>query len=387
MIERRLFSEDHEIFRSSVRRFVEEELVPSHRDWERAGIVPRDAWSKAGAQGLLCCDVDEAFGGPGADWLYNAVVIEELARAGVSGPGSGFIVHSEIVASYIGGYGTAEAKSRFLPGMVAGQTIGAIAMTEPDAGSDLKAIRTAARRDGDDYVISGQKLYISNGHNADIVIVACKTAPELGAKGVSLILVETNQPGFTRGRKLEKIGLQAQDTSELFFDEVRAPASHLLGQENAGFGILMSKLAQERLGQAVRSTSAAEAIIDWTVAYTKDRRAFGQTIGDFQNTRFTLADLATQTACARAFVDRCMEAFMVGDLTGVDAAKAKLAAANLHCLVADQCLQFFGGNGYIFEFPIARAFVDARVAKIAGGAVEVMKQIIGNDMFQGPAQR
>ena len=381
MIERRIFSEEHEIFRSSVRRFVEQEMVPHHRDWERAGIVPRELWRKAGKQGLLCANVPEVYGGLGAEWLYNVVVIEELARAGVSGPGSGFMVHSEMVASYLLSFASEDTKQRYLPKMVSGEMIGAIAMTEPDAGSDLKSLRTTARREGDEYVINGQKIYISNGYNADLIIVAAKTDPAVGAKGVSLIVIDTAQEGFKRGRLLEKIGLQAQDTAELFFEDVRAPVSNRLGEEGAGFGILMGKLAQERLVQAIRSVSAIEAIIEWTVAYTRERKAFGQTLADFQNTQFKLAELSAEAGALRTFVDRSIEAYFDGTLSGVDAAKVKLVAANLHCRVADECLQFFGGYGYVFEFPIARAYVDARVAKIAGGAVEVMKQIIGRDLF------
>jgi alkylation response protein AidB-like acyl-CoA dehydrogenase len=381
MIARKLFSDEHEIFRSNVRRFVESEMVPYHRDWERAGIVPRELWRKAGEHGLLCANVPEEYGGAGADWLYNVVVIEELARAGMSGPGSGFMVHSEMVASYLVSYASEETKQIYLPKMVSGEMIGAIAMTEPDAGSDLKSLRTSAKREDDEYVINGQKIYISNGYNADLIIVAAKTNPSAGAKGVSLIVIETAQEGFKRGRLLEKIGLQAQDTAELFFEDVRAPVRNRLGEEGAGFGILMGKLAQERLVQSIRSVSAVEAIIEWTIAYTKERKAFGQTLADFQNTQFKLAELSAEAGALRTFVDRSIEAYFEGSLSGVDAAKVKLVAANLHCRVADECLQFFGGYGYVFEFPIARAYVDARVAKIAGGAVEVMKQIIGRDLF------
>ena len=382
MLPRTLFSDEHETFRASVRRFVDKEMVPHHRQWERDGVTPRELWRTAGEQGLLCANIPPEYGGPGADWLYNVVVIEELARAGVSGPGSGFMVHSEMVASSLLAYGTEETKQRFLPKMVSGEMIGAIAMTEPEAGSDLKSLRTAARREGDDYVIDGQKIYISNGYNADLIVVACKTDPAAGAKGVSLVVIETDQPGFRRGRLLEKIGLQAQDTAELFFEGVRAPLGARLGEEGQGFAILMGKLTQERLVQAIRSVSAVEAILRWTVDYTASRRAFGQTLADFQNTQFTLAGLAAEAAGLRTFVDSCMAAYLEGHLTGVDAAKVKLVAANLHCKAADQCLQFFGGNGYVLDYPIARAYVDARVSKIAGGAVEVMKQIIARDLFR-----
>ena len=381
MLLRTIFSEEHELFRASVRRFVEQEITPFHRQWERDGVTPRAMWRKAGEHGLLCANIPPEYGGAGAEWLYNIVVIEELARAGASGPGSGFMVHSEMVASYLLSYGTEDLKQRYLPKMVTGEMIGAIAMTEPDAGSDLKSLRSSARRDGDEYVINGQKIYISNGFNADVIVVAAKTDPGAGAKGISLIAIETAQPGFKRGRLLEKLGLQAQDTAELFFDDVRAPLANRLGEEGAGFGILMSKLVQERLVQAIRSAAAIEAIIEWTIAYTRERKAFGKTIADFQNTQFKLAELSAEAASLRVFVDRSIEAYLHGQLTGVDAAKVKLVASNLHCRTADECLQFFGGYGYVFEFPIARAYVDARVSKIAGGAVEVMKQIIGRDLF------
>jgi alkylation response protein AidB-like acyl-CoA dehydrogenase len=382
MLPRTIFSEEHELFRSSVRRFIDAEIVPHHRQWERDGIVPRELWRKAGEQGVLCPNVPSDYGGAGADWLFNVVVIEELWRAGVSGPGSGFMVHSEMVASYLLSYGSEDVKRRFLPKMVSGEMIGAIAMTEPGAGSDLKSLRTKADRIADGYRITGHKIYITNGFNADLIVVATKTDPAVGAKGVSLILIETDQPGFGRGRLLEKVGLHAQDTAELFFDDVRAPRSHLLGEEGAGFGILMSKLCQERLVQAIRSASAIDAIIQWTIDHARERKAFGKTLADFQNTQFKLAELSAEAAGLRVFVDRSIEAFLDGKLSGVDAAKVRLVASNLHFMAADECLQLFGGSGYTFDLPIARAFVDARVSKIAGGALEVMKQIIGRDLFR-----
>ena len=379
MIKRNIFSEDHELFRESVRKFVEQELVPHHERWEEAGKVDREAWLKAGAAGILCCDAPEDYGGSGADFLYNAVVIEELARAGITGPG--FTVHSDMMATYIASFGTAAQKEKWLPKMISGEVIGALAMTEPGAGSDLKAIRTTAMRDGDDYVINGQKVYISNGQNCDLLVVACKTNPAAGARGGSLILVEATRPGFKRGRNLKKIGLKAQDTSELFFDDVRVPVSNLLGEENRGFSLLMTKLARERLTQAIRSIVVAEQAIQWTVEYTKDRKAFDQTIGDFQNTRFKLAELATQTAAGRALVDQCIALFMKDELDPVDAAMAKLYACDLHVKTVDECLQFFGGYGYMLEYPIARAYIDARIVRIAGGAAEIMKQIIGKSLY------
>jgi alkylation response protein AidB-like acyl-CoA dehydrogenase len=379
MTARSLFTAEHEAFRDTVRSFVETEIAPHHAQWEKDGVVPKSAWLKAGSLGLLCCDLPEQYGGSGADWLYNAVVIEELARAGMSGPG--FMIHSEMVAPYILSWGSEELKQTWLPKMARGEAIGAIAMTEPAAGSDLKGIRTRARREGDDYVIDGQKVYISNGQSCTFTVTACKTDPNAGAKGVSLILIEAEREGFKRGRNLDKIGMKAQDTSELFYSNIRVPIGNRLGEENKGFAMLMTKLARERLTQAVRSTVVAEQAIRWTVDYTSERKAFGGTIADFQNTQFVLAALDAETTAIRVFVDWCMARFMKDELTPVDAAKAKLLATDLQCKVVDQCLQFFGGYGYMTEYPIARAYIDARVTRIAGGAVEVMKQIIGRDLF------
>lgn len=378
-MQRTLFSSDHELFRDAVRKFVVTELTPHHDAWEKRQCVPREVWLKAGAAGLLCCDLPEAYGGPGADWLYNVIVIEELARAGITGPG--FMVHSEMAAPYILAWGSEDIKREWLPKMVSGEAIGAIAMTEPGAGSDLKAMRTRAILDGADYVVNGQKTYISNGQNCDFIILACKTDPDAGAKGVSIILTPSATPGFERGRNLEKIGLKAQDTSELFFSDLRVPVANRLGDEGGGFNMLMTKLARERLTQAVRSICVAEAAIDWTVAYTQERKAFGGTIADFQNTQFTLAQLSAETTALRIFTDWCIDKHLKGELTSVEAAKAKLLVTDLHCKVVDQCLQFFGGYGYMHEYPIARAYIDARITRIAGGATEVMKQIIARDLF------
>ncbi len=377
---RPFFNSDHEIYRNSVRRFVETELVPHHAQWEADGIVSREAWRKAGECGLLCPNVPVEYGGPGADWLHNVIVVEELARKGISGPGFGLV--SDIVAPYILSWASEELKRTWLPQMVRGTAIGAIGMTEPDAGSDLKNIRTRAVRDGGEWVINGQKVYISNGQLADFVIVACKTDIGEGARGMSLVLVETDRAGFKRGRNLDKIGLKAQDTSELFFEDVRVPVGNLLGEEGKGFGMLMTKLAQERLLVGIASTCTAEAAIGWTVDYTRERKAFGGTIADFQNTRFVLAQLSTETVSARVFTDWCIERFLEDRLTSVDAARLKLLTTELCGKVVDQCLQFFGGYGYMTEYPIARAFVDGRVRRIAGGASEVMKQIISRDLFK-----
>jgi alkylation response protein AidB-like acyl-CoA dehydrogenase len=379
MIKRDFFSEDHEIFRESVKRFVKEELAPHHHEWEEAKRVPRDIWRKAGEAGLLCCDLPEAYGGAGADWLYNVIVIEELAYAGITGPG--FMVHSEMVAPYILTWGSETLKQTWLPKMVAGEAIGAVAMTEPNAGSDLKELRTRADRDGEDYIINGQKTYISNGQNCDFILLACKTDKTAGAKGISIVLTEADRPGFARGRNLEKIGLKAQDTSELFFENLRVPVANRLGEEGQGFKMLMTKLAQERLTQAIRSICVAEAAIAWTVQYTTERKAFGGSIADFQNTQFVLAQLAAETTALRVFTDWCIQRHLTHDLTPVEAAKVKMLVTDLHCKVVDQCLQFFGGYGYMTEYPIARAYIDARITRIAGGAAEIMKQIIARDLF------
>jgi alkylation response protein AidB-like acyl-CoA dehydrogenase len=378
-MKRTLFSPEHEAFRDTVSAFVAAELVPYHAEWEKQQRVPREVWLKAGAAGLLCPDVPEEYGGYGADWLFNVVVIEELAKQGMSGPG--FMVHSEMVAPYIRAWGSEDIKGKWLPRMVTGEAIGAIAMTEPGAGSDLKELRTRAVRDGDHYVVNGQKTYISNGQNCDFILLACKTDPTAGARGVSIMLVEADTPGFTRGRNLEKIGLKAQDTSELFFSDMRVPVGNLLGEEGKGFTMLMTKLPQERLTQAIRSSCVCEAAIDWTVDYTSQRKAFGGTIADFQNTQFVLAQLAAETTSARVFTDQCIADHLVGELGPVDAAKVKLVVTDLHNKVVNECLQFFGGYGYMIEYPIARAFIDARITRIAGGAAEVMKQIIGRDLF------
>ena len=377
-LDRPMFSSDHEQFRDTVRRFLETELVPHHAEWEKDKVVPREIWRKAGEMGLLCPNMPEEYGGAGADWLYNVVVIEELSRAGLTGPG--FMVHSEMVAPYIRDYATEEVKQEWLPKMVRGEAIGAIGLTEPGAGSDLKNIKLRATRDGDDYVLNGQKVYISNGQNADIVVTATKTDPEAGAKGVTLIVVPTATKGFERGRNLEKLGLKAQDTSELFYSDVRVPVANRMGEEGSGFSMLMTKLAQERLTQAIRSCAVCEQTLADAVVYVKDRKAFGNTIGDFQNTQFVLAGLEAETTQLRVFVDHCIAQHMKGELSPVTAAKVKLVASALHCKVVDECLQFYGGYGYMLEYPIARAYIDARIVKIAGGAMEVMKQIIWRDM-------
>jgi alkylation response protein AidB-like acyl-CoA dehydrogenase len=382
MFKRTIFSPEHEAFRDEVRRFVETEVMPYHYEWEENRGFPRELWTRAGQLGLLCANVPEEYGGAGADWLYNAIVIEEFGRAGASGPGSAFMVHSEIVAPYIM-HGTNEAiKRAWLPKMVTGEKIGALGMTEPGAGSDLKNIRTRADRDGEDYVVNGQKIFISNGIKCDFIILACKTDADAAAKGISLVLVEAEREGFDKGRSLEKIGLHAADTAELFFSDVRVPRTNLVSEENGGFKVMMANLVQERLGQAVRAVTVCESAIEWTVRYTRERRAFGQTILDFQNTQFVLADLDARIAGARAFTDACMLQQDAGTLDGVTMAQLKLVTMELQGEVLDKCLQFFGGYGYMREYPIARAFVDARLNRIAGGTIEVMKHIIGKDLMK-----
>jgi acyl-CoA dehydrogenase len=381
MIERTLFNEEHNMWRETVRRFVEKEIVPFHAQWEKDGVVPRSLWLKAGEQGMLCCTVPVEFGGLGLDYLFDVILFEELWKVGASAPG--FLIHTDLVATYILSHGTAEQKAKWLPKMVSGEAIGSLGMTEPHAGSDLKAIRTKAVRDGDDFVINGQKVFISNGQSCDILVLATKTDSSAGAKGVTLFIVEGDRAGFKRGRNLEKLGMKGQDTSELFFENVRIPASNMLGEEGGGFGVMMGKLPQERLAQAIRSATVTETVIQWTVDYTAERKAFGQTIADFQNTQFVLADLKARSVMARVFTDKCVELHMAGKLDSVTAAMAKMTTSELHCEAVDKCLQLFGGWGYIWEYPICRAYADARIVKIAGGSIEVMKTIISRDMFKG----
>ena len=375
---RTLFSDEHQMFRDQVRRFAEAEIAPHHDAWEKAGQVPRDVWRKAGALGMLCSSMPEEYGGGGVDRLYSVIVMEELARVGATGPGFG--LHSEIVAPYINRYGSEDQKRDYLPKMARGEMIGAIAMTEPGTGSDLQSVRTTARKDGNELVVNGSKTFITNGQNADLVIVVAKTDPDKGAKGTSLVLVEAGTDGFRKGRNLEKIGLKAQDTSELFFDDVRVPMTNLLGEENQGFIYLMQELAWERLQVAISAVSNAEAALDWTVAYTKDRKAFGKSIADFQNTRFKLAEIKTEVTVARTFVDRCLEMMQSDQLDAATAAMAKYWCSDLQCKVIDECLQLHGGYGYMWEYPIARAWADARVQRIYAGTNEIMKEVIARTL-------
>ena len=374
MIKRTLFSPEHETFRDSFRRFAEREIAPFHEQWEEQGFVDREVWRKAGANGFLCMTMPEAYGGSAADKLYSVVQMEELARGGYSGIGYG--LHNEIVAPYLLHYGSDEQKRRYLPAMARGDMIGAIAMSEPSAGSDLQGVKTTAIRHGDHYVLNGSKTFITNGWHADLVIVVAKTNPEAGAKGTSLLLVERGMPGFETGQRLKKMGLKAQDTSELFFNDVKVPLGNLLGAENRGFISLMEQLPWERLQIAIGAAAKSQAAIDWTLAYVKDRRVFGQTVAHFQNTRFKLAELQTQVQVAQVFVDKCLELLLQDQLDTATASMAKYWVSDLENKVMDECVQLFGGYGYLLEYPIARAFVDARVQRIYGGTSEIMKEVI-----------
>lgn len=385
MIERTLFSPEHEAFRDAFRRFMDKEIAPFHEAWEEQGYVDREVWRKAGANGYLCATMPEACGGAGVDKLYSVVQMEELARGGFSGIGFG--LHSEIVAPYILHYGTEEQKQRYLPRLASGEMVGAIAMSEPAAGSDLQGIRSTAIRQSDgSYLLNGSKTFITNGWHADLVVVVAKTDPAAGAKGTSLLLVERGTPGFEKGKRLKKLGLKAQDTSELFFDNVRVPPENLLGgpaHENRGFIALMEQLPWERIQIAVTAVAAAQAAIDWTVQYVKERRVFGQPVAAFQNTRYKLAELQTQVQVARVFVDKCLELVVQDKLDTATASMAKYWTSDLQCQVMDECVQLHGGYGYMWEYPITRAYADARVQRIYGGTNEIMKEVITRAMGLG----
>ena len=385
MIQRTIFTPEHEAFRDSFRRFIENEIAPFHADWEEQGFVDRAVWNKAGENGFLCLTMPEEYGGAGADKLYSVVQMEEVARAGCSG--IGYSLHSEIVAPYILHYGTQAQKLKYLPKLASGEMIGAIAMSEPAAGSDLQGIKATAIRQGDgSFVLNGSKTFITNGWHADLVIVVAKTNPAAGAKGTSLLLVERGMPGYTVGKRLKKLGLKAQDTSELFFDDVVVPADMLLGesaQENRGFICLMEQLPWERMQIAIGAVAAAQAAIDWTVDYVKERKVFGQPVAAFQNTRFTLAELQTEVQVARVFVDKCLELLLANTLDTATASMAKYWCSDLQCKVMDECVQLFGGYGYMWEYPITRAYADARVQRIYGGTNEIMKEVITRAMGLG----
>jgi alkylation response protein AidB-like acyl-CoA dehydrogenase len=380
-VERTLFEPEHEQFRASFRRWLDKEVVPHHDDWEREGIVPHEVFASAGALGFLGMAIPEEHGGGGVqDFRYNLVLGEEVQRAGVASFGIGLTVHNDICLPYFLTYCTDEQKARWLPGIASGELIAAIAMTEPGIGSDLASMRTTAIRDGDRYVVNGSKTFITNGINADVVITAVKTDPSLRHKGMSLLVVERGMEGFERGRNLEKIGLHAQDTAELFFADVQVPAANLLGTEGSGFLHLVSNLPQERLSIAAGGVAAARAALGWTLEYCKERQAFGQPIGSFQNSRFVLAEIATEVEIGQAFVDRCVLALDEGTLTAEEAAMAKWWCTELQKRVVDRCVQLHGGYGYMLEYPIARAYADARITTIYGGTTEIMKEIIGRSL-------
>ena len=367
------FSEEHHLFRDQVRRFIARELEPHLERWEADGIVDRNFWTKAGEAGLLCPTVLETYGGPGLDFAFNAVIDEEVAYAGST---AGITLHSDIVADYLVVYGSEEQKRTWLPRMVAGETVTAIAMTEPGVGSDLQNIRTTARHDGEFYVLNGSKTYITNGQHADLVIVAAKTDASLGARGVSLILVEADREGYARGRNLDKIGFHSQDTSELFFHDVRVPVANRLGEEGAGFAYLMNQLPQERLSVACSAQGSAQRAFDEAVAFTKERKAFGKTVFEFQNTRFTLADLAAKLQVGWAHLDWAIRRHVAGELTAAEASAAKLWHTELQWEACDAALQLHGGAGYMNEYLIARLWRDARVTRIFGGTNEIMKEVV-----------
>jgi alkylation response protein AidB-like acyl-CoA dehydrogenase len=381
---RSLFHDEHDAFRASVRRFVEAEMVPHGAAWDEAGIVDRSIFERAGALGFLGMAIPAEYGGGGSDdFRFNLILTEEVHRVGLNGAALGFALHNDICLPYFLRYGSEEQSGRWLPGIARGERILAIAMTEPGAGSDLAAIATTARRDGDEYVLNGSKTFITNGINADLVVAAVKTDPTLTHRGISLVVVERGTPGFTRGRNLDKLGLHAQDTAELFFTDCRIPADNLLGVEGAGFGQLVDSLPQERLSLAAGGLAGARAALDWTIEYVRERTAFGAPIGSFQNTRFTLAELASEVEIGQTFIDRCVVALNDGELSAEDAAMAKWWCTELQGRTVNRCLQLFGGYGYMNEYPIAKAFVDARVTPLYGGTTEIMKEIIGRSLDLG----
>ena len=378
---RTIFTDEHEMFRAAFRQFVDQEIVPHHLRWEADGIVPRELFTTAGAAGFLGTDVPEAYGGGGVeDFRYNLIIGEEVQRSGTGGAGLGITLHNDICLPYFLSLGTDEQKDRWLSGIVAGDLITAIAMTEPGIGSDLASMGTTARRDGDNYVVNGSKTFITNGINADLVITAVKTDPSQRHKGMSLVVLERGMAGFERGRNLDKVGLHSQDTAELFFTDVQVPVANLLGTEGQGFVHLVRNLPQERLSIAAAAVAAAEAALGWTLEYVKDRTAFGQPVGSFQNSRFKLAEMRTEIDIARVFVDRCVEALNVDELTAEEAAEAKWWTTELQKRVVDTCVQLHGGYGYMLEYPIARAYTDARITTIYGGTTEIMKEIVGRSM-------
>ena len=378
-MQRSLYEPEHDAFRDSVRSFCEKHIAPHHEEWEKSGVVDRSLWIEAGKQGLLGTDVPEEFGGGGVkDFRYNCVVAEEVVRVG--GSGVGFTLHNDVMAPYLLHLTTDEQKKRWLPGFCSGELITAIAMSEPGAGSDLQGLQTHARKDGDDWILNGSKTFITNGINADLVLVVVRTDAEAGAHGFSLLMVERGMVGFERGRNLEKVGMKAQDTAELFFDDVRVPGNNLVGKEGGGFVHLMNALPQERLSIAVVAVAAARKVLDLTVDYCKERKAFGKAIGSFQHNRFVLAEMETEVCIAEQYIDRAVSEHNAGRFDVKDAAMAKWWTTELQKRVVDQCVQLHGGYGYMLEYPVAKAYVDSRVQTIYGGTTEIMKEIIGRTL-------
>jgi len=380
-MKRIIFEDHHNEFRDSFRRFVASEITPNYEKWEQDGIVPREIFTKAGALGFLCMDAPEEYGGGGvADFRFNAIITEELMYAGHNGAVLCFSTHNDVCLPYLMELCNDEQKQRWLPDVCAGNKVMAIALTEPHAGSDLAGIKTTAVRDGDHYIVNGSKTFITNGINGDLFVTAVKTDLAAGSRGVSILVMEGDAAGFERGRNLNKVGLHSQDTAELFFNDVRVPVANLLGEENKGFSYLMHNLAQERLGIAMAGTAAARAALNWTIEYTKERTAFGQRIADFQNTKFVLAELETEVEIGEVYIDRCISELVQATLTPEEAAKAKWWATELQKRTVDRCVQLFGGYGYMLEYPIARAYLDARITTIYGGTTEIMKEIIGRSL-------
>lgn len=382
-MERSIYNDEHKMFAQSVRDFVAKEIVPHNAKWEKAQMVSRESWLKFGEAGFLCMQIDEAYGGLGIkDFRYNAIIAEELARTGCAGPAVGYPLHSDIVAPYIDHYGSEATKKKYLPKMVSGEMIGAIAMTEPGAGSDLQNIRTTAVDKGDYYLVNGSKTFITNGYLSDVSVVAAKTDPTKGAKGTSMLVMDSGMKGFTKGKPFEKIGLHAQDTCELFFENVEVPKENLLGKEGEGFKYMMTELSQERLVVGLTAIAAAEGTLEKTIQYTKERTAFGKQVAEFQNTRFKLAEVATEITIGRAFADRCVELHAEKKLDQATASMAKYWLTDLQQKVADECLQLHGGYGYIWEYHVARAWADSRVQRIYAGTNEIMKELIARNVLK-----
>ena len=383
-IPRTLFTDEHDQFRSVFRSWLDHEVVPNHEQWEADGIIPRELWLEAGKHGFLGLTVPEEFGGGGTDdYRFAAIMTEEIGDTGVIGSGNGITLHNDIVLPYFLDACNDEQQRRFLPGMVTGETVGALAITEPNTGSDVAGVRTTAVRHGDVYVVNGAKTFISNGIHADVVVTTVKTDPDAGHRGMSLLLLERGMPGFERGRNLDKMGMHAQDTAELSFADVEVPVANLLGEEGQGFYMLMQNLAQERLGIAVGAVAVAQAAIRWTVEYTRERTAFGVPVASFQNSKFVLAELHTETQAAQVYVDRCIELHTEGALSADQAAAAKYWCTELQNKVVDRCVQLHGGYGYMREYPIARAWADSRIQTIYGGTSEIMKEIVGRSLVSG----